>query len=215
MRRVRHAIIAHPGLQALGFVALLFLHIWKVEPVAPDGARLLAAAFLMAIPVCSNLLHRDRASDLGLRVDNLRRSGRQVGAATLLCSLVIVAVSHAFGWRSTMNLGALLGALGYVGWSFSQQYALQAFVHRRLRESLRCSRRAALASALLFGLVHLPNPLLTVTVTIAGYIWCRVFERTPNLFALAVSHAWLATLLMTSVPEKVHHIMRVGPGFWE
>lgn len=215
MSRVRRAIIAHPGLQALAFVALLCLHIWTLEPVAPNAARMLAAVFLMAIPVCSNLLHRDRPSELGLRVDNLRHSSRHVGAATIFCSLVIVAASTSFGFRSTLNAGAGLGAIGYLGWSFSQQYALQAFIHRRLREALGCSRRASLASALLFGVVHLPNPLLVVTVTVAGYIWCRVFERAPNLFTLAVSHAWLATLLMTSVPEKIHHIMRVGPGFWE
>ncbi len=213
MSRVRHAIIAHPGLQPLIFVALLCLYIW-LEPLAPIGARVLSVLFLMAIPVCSNLLHQDRASDLGIRVDNLRDSGRAVGAATLFCSFVIVAVSAAIGWRSSLTLGASLGAVGYVGWSFWQQYALQSFVHRRLRESLGGSRRASIVSALLFGVVHLPNPVLAVGVTFAGYIWCRVFERAPNLFTLAVSHAWLATLLMTSVPEKLHRVMRIGPGYW-
>lgn len=215
MRRARRAIIAHPGLQPVVFVGLLSLHIWKVEPVASDGMRLLATVILLAIPACSNLLHRDRVSDLGIRLDNLRHSSREVGAATLYCSIMILAGGAVFGWRSTLNLGAGLGAIGYLAWSFSQQYALQAFVHRRLRESLRSSQRASVLSALLFGVVHLPNPLLVVTVTVAGYIWCRVFERAPNLFTLAVSHAWLATLLMTSVPEKIHHVMRVGPGFWE
>lgn len=214
MSRVRRSIISHPGLQALVFVALVCLYIWRVDRAASAPIRILSFLFLTALPVCSNLLHRDHVRDLGIRVDNLRASGRTVGVATLIGSLAVVAVGTAFGWRSTLNLGAAVGAVGYMGWSFSQQYALQGFVHRRLRESMGGRRRASVASALLFGIVHLPNPALVVAVTIAGYIWCRAYERTPNLFTLAASHAWLATMLLTSFPEKVHHVMRIGPGYW-
>jgi len=214
MRRIRRAIIAHPGLQPLAFAALLGVYIWKVEPVASDIGRVLGMVALGAIPVCSSLLHRDRLRDLGLRLDNLRQSARDVGAATVYWSLVIVSASIVYGWRSTPDSGALLGVIGYLGWSFSQQYALQAFVHRRLRESLGSSHRASVASALIFGAVHLPNPLLVVGVTVTGYVWCRIFERAPNLFTLAASQAWLATLLMETVPKKVHHVMRIGPGYW-
>ena len=214
MSRVKHSIVAHPGLQAIVFVALVCLHIWRVDPVASDGARTLSVLFLTAIPICSNLLHWDRARDLGIRLDNLRDSGRLVVPATLVCSLLLVALGAAFRWRSTMDLGAGLGAVGYVGWGFSQQYALQGFVHRRLRESMGGGRRSAAVSALLFGIVHLPNPALVVAVTVAGYLWCRAYDRAPNLFMLAISHAWLATLLMTSVPVEIHHVMRIGPGYW-
>ncbi len=214
MSRIRHSIIAHPGLQAVVFVALVCLYIWRVDRHASDGARALSVLLLAGIPVSSNLLHRDRARDLGIRVDNLRDSGLKVGAATLVCSLLLVAVSAASGWRSTMDLEAGLGTVGYLGWGLSQQYALQGFVHRRLRESLGGSRRASAASALLFGIVHLPNPALVVAVTVAGYLWCRAYARAPNLFTLAVSHAWLATLLLTSVPERILHVMRIGPRYW-
>ena len=66
--------------------------------------------------------------------------------------------------------------------------------------------------AILFGAIHLPNPILAPVTAVAGYIWCRLYEGSPNLFTLAASHAWLATMLMTHVP-KVHRVMHLGPGY--
>ena len=214
MSRVRRAILARPGLEPLVFVALLCLYIWTLEPVASGPGRVLGAAVLLALPVCSNLLHRDRPRDLGLRLDNLLHSSREVGGVTLIGTVLIVAGSLAFGWRPALTLGGVIGPIAYLVWGFAQQYALQAFVQRRLRESLQSSQRAAVVSALLFGIVHLPNPLLVVSTAVAGYLWCRAFERSPNLVTLAVSHALLAGLLMSSVPREIHHVMRVGPGYW-
>jgi membrane protease YdiL (CAAX protease family) len=82
-----------------------------------------------------------------------------------------------------------------------------------MREALPGSQQASIAAALLFSLVHLPNPLLLITTAVAGYLWCRAFERAPNLFVLAISHAWLVTLLMTSVPKEVHRFLRIGPRY--
>ena len=84
--RISRAIVGHPGLQALGFVAALNSYIWWVEPAASDAERMLAVLFLTALPICSNLLHRDRRRDMGIRLDNLFRSGRDVGTATVICS---------------------------------------------------------------------------------------------------------------------------------
>src|SRR5262249_9490234 len=105
MSRVRRSIISHPGLQALAFVALVCLYIWRVDPVASTPFRILSFVILTALPVCSNLLHRDHVRDLGIRVDNLRDSVRTVGVVTLIGSLAVVALGAAFGWRSTLNLG--------------------------------------------------------------------------------------------------------------
>ena len=215
MRQIRQAIISHPGLQALLFVALLCLYIWTLERPASQAVRIVADLCLLAIPIGSNLLHRDRVRDLGLRIDNLRASALAAGAVTLFCSLVIVLVNRAYGWPLAWNAGAGLMVLGYLPWSFAQQYMLQSFVYRRMREAMPGSQQASIASALLFAVVHFPNPLLLATTASAGYLWCRAFGRAPNLFMLAVSHAWLVTLLMTSVPKEVHRFLRIGPRYWE
>src|SRR5881397_863493 len=112
MGRVARAIVRHPGLQALGFVAALNSYIWLVEPAASEAERLLGVLFLTALPVCSNLLHRDRVQDLGIRLDNLYSSGRDVVTATAICSLVILGWSASFGWRSTLSPKALLVIAG-------------------------------------------------------------------------------------------------------
>ena len=193
-------------------VAGLTLYIWWVEPVASGGERTLGVTLLTSLPVFSNLLHGDTARDLGLRFDNLRASARQVVVVTIIGSLLILVASAALGWESRWSPRAGISLAGYTVWALSQQYALQAFVYRRLRESMESSQRASVLAAVLFGAIHLPNPILAPTTAVAGYIWCRLYEGSPNLFTLAASHAWLATMLMTHVP-KVHRVLHLGPGY--
>lgn len=215
MQRLRDVFEVHRWLEPAIFVTLVLLYIWWVEPAVSRTGRTLGFLLLAAIPVCSQLLHRDRARDLGIRVDNLKRSSRDVIVATTLGSIGLLVLGTLAGWRIELRGDLALMPIGYTAWGFSQQYALQSFVHRRLRESRIPSRRAPLLAALCFGLVHFPNPVLVATTTAMGYVWCRLYQREPNLFTLAVSHAWLATMLMAQVPPDVHHSMRVGPRWFD
>jgi membrane protease YdiL (CAAX protease family) len=210
--RIRRAIVGRPALQPFGFVAALTLYIWWVEPVASGGERTLGITLLTSLPVFSNLLHGDTARDLGLRFDNLRASLRPVVVVTIIGTLLILVASAALGWEPRLSARAGLNFAGYTLWGLTQQYALQAFVYRRLRESVQSSQRASVVAAILFGAIHLPNPILAPVTAVAGYIWCRLYEGSPNLFTLAASHAWLATMLMTHVP-KVHRVMHLGPNY--
>ena len=215
MQRIRDVFKFHRWLEAAVFMSLVLLYIWCVEPAIPRKGKLLGFLLLAAIPVCSQLLHRDRVRDLGIRVDNLKRSGRDVALATTVGTLGLLMLGKLAGWQIELRPETALMPIGYTVWGFSQQYALQSFVHRRLRESPKLSRLAPLLAALCFGLVHLPNPILVVATTVMGYMWCRLYQREPNLFTLAVSHALLATMLMASVPSHAHHNMRVGPRWFD
>ena len=55
---------------------------------------------------------------------------------------------------------------------------------------------------------------LTPATVVVGYLWCRLYSRTPNLLTLAVSHAVLAALIMASLPPEWIHRLKVGPGYW-
>lgn len=166
------------------------------------------------IPITSNLLHGDGLRELGLRFDNLWRSAFEVGIASVGLAAPIVAVAALARRGLDLRLGSGAALVLYPVWAFLQQYALQAFAYRRLREGLGRPGRAASIAALIFAVVHLPNAILVGCTMIAAYVWCRLYERAPNLFTLAVAHGWLAVLLNVSWPQTWLHTLRVGPGYW-
>ena len=195
-------------------MGLLLLYIWWAEPRASAGQNLAARVLLGVLPVLSSLLHGDRLRDLGLRLDNLLRSGRQVGWPSAVAASIILAIGALAGTTPRFGLGTLYALAGYPVWTLWQQYALQGFVHRRLALAWGRPRQAAAVASVVFGVDHLPNPVLMVATTLGGYLWCRHHARTPNLVTLALSHGWLATLLSAALPPEWLHQLRIGPGYW-
>ncbi len=77
------ALAAHPALQPLAFVALAILYVWLVRPTGDDRLKIPFLAVVVVIPFLSNFLHRDGRRDIGLRLDNLGGSAREVGLVSL------------------------------------------------------------------------------------------------------------------------------------
>jgi len=187
---------------------------WRIEFHASLAINVVFLGFLGLIPFGSSLLHRERPRELGFRLDNFARSARDTAIVTAAGAVIIVAIGLAAGRRPDLGPNAAIAVLSYLLWGLLQQYALQAFVYRRLGEGLRRSRTAAAVTAVLFGALHLPNPVLAPATVVVGYLWCRLYSRTPNLLTLAVSHAVLAALIMASLPPEWIHRLKVGPGYW-
>jgi membrane protease YdiL (CAAX protease family) len=62
----------------------------------------------------------------------------------------------------------------------------------------------------LFGVIHLPNPVLFGLTFVGGVIWAWIYQRVPNLFALALSHALASITLALFVPTNWTNSLRVG-----
>jgi len=179
------------------YVAVLWAYVWFALP--PDGAPgwvpVVFVVFAVGFPICMNLLHGDRLADSGIRVDNLASSAGRVAAVTVVMGAVLAGVGLAAGgfhWVSWGRFGDKCAM--YLAWGPIQQYLLQAFAVRRLRQAKLPTWVACAGGAALFGLIHSPNwPLVSMT-TVAGIVWARLFLRNPNIITLGLAHGSLAVL---------------------
>lgn len=210
----RAAIVGHPIAQPLVFVALALIYIWIIQPTRFDPMRIPFLAVIVFIPFASSYLHRDGPKVLGLRIDNLARSALEVGAVTALGAVLVLGVGFLWGTAPQPSSKFMRALLLYPFWGLAQQYAMQSFTYRRMREGLGRPALAAGGTAVLFASAHWPNVPLTLLTLCGGFVWCLLFERRPNLIALALSHGWLAVLLRYSWPAEWLHNLRIGPGYW-
>ncbi len=201
----------------LGLIPIVAI-IWVTPLVFEQRAAFLRANFFLSIlafviAVMSNLYHRDTPKTLGVRVDNFWSALRLLFLPTVVAAGVVVGIGLAAG---SVNLGErfLFHLRTLPPWALLQQYALQGFVHRRLQDAWGRKRASILGTAVIFSLLHLPNPVLTVGTFIGGGVWAWAFSRQPNLVALALSHTLVSALVANSLPRSLLPNMKVGWGYW-
>ena len=213
-RSVRALLLA----EVLIFVAALAACIW-LAPAKGQAVRAYHAvlwAVAAGVPILAAFLHGDRPRDAGLRVDNLGPSAREVAVVTALMAAFVVTVGLAVGGFHGQRVGRVLERGGtYLLGAFVQQYLLQAFVVRRLRQAGLTAPWAVAAAAILFALLHAPNWVLSAGTAGAGALWCVLFLRQANLLTLSVSHGLLALLLYHAWPKVWHLGLAIGPNALE
>lgn len=202
-----------PALELLVFAGSILAFIWILEPLDNPAVTVGFYVCIIAYAIGSSLLHRNPLRQIGIRADTLAASARDVALPTVLAIGLFLAAGWLLGSLRIDDGGRVLSRIGfYYGWGLLQQYALQGVVLLRLHDAgLR--RRAPLAAALLFAAMHVPNPGLMALTFAGGWIWCRSFERHPNLFTLAMSHACAAVVANASLPRWFTAGLHIGPGY--
>ena len=101
------------------------------------------------------------------------------------------------------SLGALLW------WGLAQQWVLQTVV---LSEAQRAtSRRLGIwIAAAIFGAIHLPNPFLAAVTFAGALLWCRIYDRCPNILPLAASHALGTLAILHAFDAEITGRLRIG-----
>ncbi|MBA3710964.1 MAG: CPBP family intramembrane metalloprotease [Pyrinomonadaceae bacterium] len=197
-------------------VASALIAEWVVLSIG-DGAQWLIAFPLIsafAFIIYSQLTRGESWRDLGCRVDNFGAAMRLLLPPMLAATIFCLAV----GWfNESVNFSrwrggqTILGmpALGFL-WGLLQQFILQAFINRRAQMIWGAGWKSVLSVAFVFAALHLPNPLLTLATFTGGAVWAAVYQRTPNLFALGLSHSIMTWVLISNIPPAALHGLRVG-----
>lgn len=107
-------------------------------------------------------------------------------------------------------LGLLVWVSQHLVWASLQQVLLQLFLRPVIGEILKKPAIATAATAMLFGLLHLPCLVLAVSTTILGAMWMILFSRHRRIVPLIVSHATLAALAFVIVPPQWSCELNVG-----
>ena len=152
------------------------------------------------------------AREMGVTLPSAKASVWIVGAGLILAATLWSCAALTGADAAPTHAMPLRIAWQYAIWAFLQQFMLQSFFFVRL-ESLLGSRRAVLATTILFSAAHIPNPILTVGTVLAGFFFCEMFRRYRNIFPLGVVHVILGLAMAASVSDTLLHHMRVGIGF--
>jgi membrane protease YdiL (CAAX protease family) len=203
------------------FVTVVIIS-WAITPLQPwpRWVATLPALLALALMINSQRERGESLQEVGLGFEHFFRALRLLLPPTLIACAGFAAIGYltdSFHDTSVSWKNAVAAPV----WALIQQYVSQAFIYRRVRflllddsfapeERRRRTRLAILLNSAIFSSVHAPNPALMVLTFAGGMMWSWVYERAPNLPAIALSHAAISMTLMSSLPPWLLPSMRVG-----
>jgi len=185
----------------------ILVYVWFIEPNVTRTVVLIPAAVVVILTIWHNL----RYGEWGFSWSALAPGLWRALLVTFAAVLVILGAGLALG--TLHDRRDFLGSLApLVVWGGAQQWVLQTLV---LRESQRVSSRARgiVIAAAIFGLVHVPNPLLVPLTAAAGLAWCWIYDRYPNILPLALSHGIGTLALRYAFDEAIIGRLRIGAAY--
>jgi membrane protease YdiL (CAAX protease family) len=103
--------------------------------------------------------------------------------------------------------------VSFVAIGILQQYLLLGHIFRSAADLWTDHSVAAVVAAVIFSMLHLPNPFMVVVTLVAGIAACIIYRRAPNILAIGLGHGCLSLALYYGLPRWLTGGLRFGPGF--
>lgn len=207
--------------EALIFFACVMALIWSSDWLGKGWTYIVG--FLIVVPLLLSFkLRGDSARDIGFCVYPSDLRWWWIGLGGLIVSALILVL---VGYIITPNFwenGAWVKKFSKVSFGYAlgvpiQQFFAQGYFTSRLNQ-VWPNRHLFVAglAGLLFGVVHLPNPVLTIGTWFFGTATAWFFLKAPNLYFLSLTHFILSHLVKNLIASPLigRGCMQVGPGFW-
>ncbi len=194
-------------------VTLSFLIAEWIIPLFARHSLLVGAiplSLALALMLLSQRARGEKARDIGWRMDNFVPALRLLALPMLAVALLLLITGRLAGGGRADKIYMWQWLTWLPAWALIQQYALQGFINRRAQ--ILCGRGFAsiLLVGCVFAILHLPNPWLACATFVGGLIWGAVYQRHPNLPALAISHTLMSLFLVWALPASMMSNLRVG-----
>jgi membrane protease YdiL (CAAX protease family) len=203
------------GWEIASVVVSCLLAEWIVLSFQGGNRWLLLVPVILALGlmIVSHRVYGESFRQLGFRLDNFLPAILLVLLPTLVAIAGTLIASRLM--LGELSLAAFRPRFFLVFfWALFQQYVLQAYINRRAQMILRPGFPSIVLVGLIFGAVHLPNPVLAALTAVGGSFWAAVYQRHANLLALALSHAIVSILIAVSLPSSLVNSLRVGFKFF-
>jgi membrane protease YdiL (CAAX protease family) len=166
-----------------------------------------------ALIICV-LLSRPSTNELGLGLRGMIGASIAIPIAIAFSALTLFAAWQ-IGTLRMVNGTVTVPwhAFFYAIWALEQEFILNAFFYRRFEWLMGKTTGAVVVTALLFSLVHLPNPVLVPATFLGGLFFVSVFRKFRNIYPLAIAHAVLGLTIGMAFPDHWVRHMRVGIAF--
>ena len=192
---------------SLCILGVVLIFTWVLAPDAPPWATAGAVVLVLALAVWRAV----RTGEWGARRTAFRGALGWSAAMTAASALGIYLAGSRLGtWHDRGDLWINLAAL--IPWGLGQQFALHTVF---LREAQATVGRpgGVLLAALMFAILHLPNPFLTAMTGLGAIAWCWIYDRYPNLLPLALSHALLTLAILYAFDDAITGRLRIGAAY--
>ena len=172
---------------------------------------ILTVLFLVAIPVWIN--QKASLADIGLKPFGWSFEKRTIfWFLVLFFSVLGVSIMTCSGNSCPTIKSFLTRVAYYYPWAIVQQIILLGYFGLRLRHARVAYKKRLIVLVVLFSLMHIPNPLLMFFTALGGVFSVLYFERTRNLYYIALGHALVAPAIMY-LPNEWHHHLAIGLNF--
>ena len=143
---------------------------------------------------------------------NAKTLGTKLAPPATIVAIMFILIGY-YNGVNLLNWHIIPVLLLYPIWGLLQQFLVLSLVAGNLSDQNYLNKFwIVLLTAILFGLIHYPDPLLIMATTLLAIIYTLLFLKWRNLWILGLLHGWLGGLFYFYVLNRDPWVEVFGSG---